>query len=94
MIEGKTKKGVAYKVNENALQDIRMVLLLSDMQKYANDGLKSAQAINGLLRFLFVDEDAISAFMDEVANQNDGICTVDAMIAELTEIFDVLKAKK
>lgn len=94
MIEGKTKKGVSYKVKKDALNDMRLVLRLSDMQRYMNDGLKSAQAINGLLRFLFVDDEAVDVFMDEVADKHDGICTPDAMIEELTDIFDALKAKK
>ena len=46
-----------------------------------------------ILILIFGNDDGVIEFMNTVASTNNGVCTVDVMLSELTEMFDAIKAK-
>jgi hypothetical protein len=47
----------------------------------------------GILKLVFGTDEGVIVFMDAVASVNDGVCGVDVMLSELTEMFDAINAK-
>lgn len=94
MIEGKTKSGIEFSIDEAVLDDPR---LLRRIQKF--DKIKEAdpmRAINETMSFLeliFGTGDNLDLFMDEIAAHNDGKLTTKIFITELSDILDHLKLK-
>lgn len=93
MVCGETKSGIKFSVDEKVKDDLRLTYMISEIQKNADDALKSMQSMGSLLGLLFQSEDNVLVFMNEVAIRHDGVCSAQAMIDELNEIFDAIKAK-
>ena len=54
---------------------------------------EKSKAIMGILKLVFGNDEGVINFMNAVASVNDGICNVEVMLSELTEMFDALNAK-
>lgn len=93
MVCGKTKSGIKYSVDEKVKDDVRLTYMISEIQRHADEPLKSMQAMGSLLGLLFQTEDNVLIFMNEVASRHDGVCSAQAMLDELNEIFEAIKAK-
>ena len=92
MVKGKTKSGIKFQINEAITSDARFLYYLTKMQDDKDVAAGSA-AFTGMLKLIFGSDDGVIEFMNAVASVNDGICDVDKMMSELTEIFDAIKAK-
>lgn len=89
MINGKTKSGIQFTVDERILKDMRFARLFADLRKE-----KTTQAAFALIDFIFGGKDNSNIFMDAVAEKNDGVCDEATLTKELNEILTALNAKK
>lgn len=83
MIEGKTKTGFKYKIDERALKDWR---LMDSIQKATSpDPMEQISATSSLIDLLLgKDKDRLMAHVEK---KNDGFIPVDAVVAELLDII-------
>ena len=93
MTEGKTKSGIKFAVDERIKNDVRFLYKISKVQNTALADEERNGALFEVLDFVFGGTEGMEAFMDAVTSANDGVCSIDAMTAELTEIFEALNAK-
>ena len=91
-MKGTTKSGIKYELDERIKDDARLIHLLVRVQK-SDELIKTAEAMNDLLVLFFGSDDNVYAFMNEVADKHDGVCSTENMLLELTEMLDALKAK-
>ena len=93
MVKGKTKSGIKYQLDERVKDDARFLYYLAKAQDDESDMGEKSKAIMGILKLIFGSDDGVITFMDAVAATNDGVCNVETMLSELTEMFDALNAK-
>lgn len=92
MVKGKTKSGIKYQLNEKVKDDARVMYLLVQMQREEIPVEDKGRYVFDLLELMF-GKDGVPVFMNEVAATHNGVCDVPSLLAELTEMFDALKAK-
>ena len=93
IIKGTTKSGIQFAIDERIRQDARIVRLLTKIQRPGGDDFEKNAAFFEMMDRVFGSEENVTVFMDEVARVNNGICSTDAMMSELNEIFEALNAK-
>ena len=95
MIEGKTKTGFKFSVNENALKDWEYLMHLGNAQKQSGRGnagiLEMFQEFDWLLSFLLGDEK--EKLFEHIRKNNDGYLPSDKIIDEWKDITTVGKVK-
>lgn len=79
MINGKTKSGFAFSVDENAMNDMELVDVLAD--KEIDDAFRMSYILKRLL-----PADQRKKLYDHVRTDN-GRVPVDAVVAEIEDIF-------
>lgn len=84
--KGKTKSGFEFAVKEENLDDYRILRELAEV----SDG-NSGKMVKVIQMILGKDQE--ERLMEHVASQNDGRVTASGMMAEINEIFELLKAK-
>lgn len=93
MVKGKTKAGIKFQLDERIKDDARFLYYLTKAQDDSSDMTEKSKAVVGILKLVFGDDEGVLRFMDTVASINGGVCSVDVMLSELTEMFDALNAK-
>lgn len=93
MVKGKTKSGIKFQLDERIKDDARFLYYLAKAQDEESDMGEKSKAITGILKLIFGNDEGVINFMNAVASVNDGICNVEVMLSELTEMFDALNAK-
>lgn len=93
IIKGTTKNGISFQLDENIKNDARLLYLLTQMQKQDTDWTEKSNALFGMLKLIFGTEENLMLFMDEVAKINKGVCSTEAMMTELNDMFEALNAK-
>lgn len=93
MVKGKTKSGIAFEIDERIKDDSRLLLLLTRIQQKGIEPIEVGKAMNELFDLIFGSFDATYAFMNEVASKNNGVCSNEIMLAEVTEMFNAIQAK-
>ena len=93
MVNGTTKSGIKFQINERIKEDARLLYFLTIAQKDDDDVTDKSRAIVGMLKLVFGTDEGVISFMDAVAATHDGVCNVETMMAELNEIFDAINAK-
>lgn len=93
MVKGKTKSGIAFELDERIKDDWRITYLLVNMQQKKGNTFEIGKSMNQLLALIFGSDDGTYAFMTEVADKHDGICSASVMLEELNEMFAAIKAK-
>lgn len=93
MVKGKTKSGIKFQMDERIKDDARFLYYLAKAQDAELDMSEKSKAIMGILNLVFGSDEGVIGFMNAVASVNDGVCGVDVMLSELTEMFDAIKAK-
>lgn len=90
-MEGKTKSGFKFKVDERILTDWRFTMAVAKTQSASDmEKLHGAHEMVDLL----LGADGEKALQDHVAKHNDGFVPADVFMAEVTEIMmAVPKAK-
>ena len=90
MIEGKTKTGFKFKVDERVLDDWRLITNIELAEsELLTDKVKGVTA---LVHLLLGDNEP--KLMDHIAKKNDGFIPTDAIIAELASIISETKELK
>ena len=93
MVKGKTKSGISFQMDERIKDDARFLYYLAKAQSDEADMGEKSKAIMGILTLIFGNDEGVLQFMNAVASVNDGVCNVEVMLSELTEMFDALSAK-
>ena len=92
MVKGKTKSGIKYQINEGIRDDARLLYLLVQLQSEDVSMEAKGKIVFDMLTLIF-GNDGVMAFMNEVADKHDGICSTEAMLAEMNEILESVNAK-
>lgn len=93
MIKGKTKSGIKFQLDERIKDDARFLYYLAKAQDDNTDMGEKSKAILGILKLIFGTDEGVITFMNTVASKNSGVCNVETMLSEITEMFDAIKAK-
>lgn len=93
MVKGKTKSGIKFQLDERIKDDARFLYYLAKAQDEDADVSEKSKAIMGILKLVFGNDDGVINFMNAVASVNEGVCNVEVMLSELTEMFDAINAK-
>ena len=92
-MKGKTKSGIKFQLDERIKDDARFLYYMAKSQDDEADTAEKSKAIMGMLKLIFGNDDGVISFMNTVASTNNGVCSIDVMLSELTEIFEALNAK-
>ena len=90
MIKVTTKTGFEAKVNESKILDFRFLEQTVETVK-GKDDLDKMDATVQMLKMLFTKSDK-ERFLQHVADHNDGIADISAVMDEFTEIMNQCKA--
>lgn len=93
MVKGKTKSGIKFQIDERIKDDVRFLYFMTKAQSDDADVNEKSKAIMGVLNLIFGKDEGVLSFMNAVASTNKGVCTVELMLSELTEMFDAINAK-
>lgn len=93
MVKGKTTSGIKFQLDERIKDDARFIYYLTKAQDDNSDLGEKSKAITGILKLIFGSDEGVIGFMNTVAAMHDGICNVEVMLSELTEMFDALNTK-
>lgn len=93
MVEGKTKSGIEFKLNEAIKDDARFLYYLSKFQNKDIPVEEQSKNLMGMLALIFGDDEGVINFMNAVASKNKGVCDVKTMLKEMSEMFDALNIK-
>lgn len=90
MIKGKTSTGFEFNVDERIKDDWRIIDAIVDSESEdASVKLKASKTLVDLI--LGKDKERM---IKHITDNNDGFCTSDALLAEITEIFNAIKELK
>ncbi len=93
MVKGETKSGIKFQIDERIKDDARFLFYLSKAQDKELGVEEQSKAVVGILGLVFGSDEGVITFMNAVASTNKGVCDVQTMLSELTEIFDAINAK-
>ena len=93
MVKGKTKSGIKFQLDERIKDDARFLYYMAKSQDENADMAEKSKAVMGMLKLIFGDDDGVISFMNTVASVNKGVCSIDVMLSELSEMFEALNAK-
>jgi hypothetical protein len=94
MVKGKTKSGIKFQIDERIKDDARILYYLTALQKADIEPMEASKGEFDLLGLIFGSQENVLAFMNAVAEANDGVCDTTTMLSELTSMFEVIGAKK
>ena len=90
MIEGKTKTGFKYKVDERIRTDWRLVKAIAESQS-DDEGIKLKAVVTMIQLVLGSQEELL---MQHIMKKNNGYIPMEVMNAEITEIIQSLPNSK
>lgn len=93
MVKGKTKSGIKFQLDERIKDDARFLYYMAKSQDESADAAEKSKAVMGILKLIFGDDDGVISFMNTVASVNKGVCSIDVMLSELSEMFEAINAK-
>lgn len=93
LIEGETRTGLKFKIDERVKDDTRCLYLLSRMQKESLSMMDKNVALFDLLEVVFGSGDEFNTFLNEVAFRHNGVADARSLIDEITDIFEAVKLK-
>ena len=93
MVEGKTKSGIEFKLNEAIKDDARFLYYLSKFQDKDISLEDQSKNLMGMLSLIFGTDEGVITFMNAVASKNNGVCNVKTMLQEMSDMFDALNVK-
>ena len=83
-MQGKTKSGYKYDIDDRVLTDWRFVEALTECQN--GEGMKQLEGAKTMIRLMFGKD--YDKFMEHLAKKNDGFVPAEAVMAEIQEIFE------
>lgn len=90
MIEGKTKNGFKYKIDERVLDDWRLLKYIALSE--SNDQSEQIRGASNLVSLLLGEQEP--AMMDFIAKKNKGFVPADSVIGMITDILTSVKELK
>lgn len=90
-MQGITKSGYEYNIDNRILKDWRFVSALTKCQTEKDD-FEKLSGLQNMAQLLFGDK--FEEFMDFIASKNDGFCPSDVIMNEITEIFQSVNGSK
>ena len=84
-MQGVTKTGFEYSIDERILTDWRFTIALTKCQK--SEGMTQLEGAQDMVRLMF-GEDGLNKLMDHLAGLNDGFVPAEAVMATVQEIFE------
>lgn len=90
MVEGKTKTGFKFKIDERVLNDWRLVLNIELAE--SNNNTEKVKGITALVHLLLGENEA--QLMEHIQKNNDGFIPTDAIIEELASMISTTKELK
>lgn len=91
-MQGITKSGYQYDIDNRILTDWRFVTALTKCQTSKKDTFEKLSGTQEMAKLLFGDK--FEEFMDFIASKNDGYCPSEVIMAEVTEIFQSANGSK
>jgi len=91
-MQGITKSGYEFNIDDRVLKDWRFVTALTKCQKANNDTFAKLEGIQEMAKLLFGDK--FDEYMNFIASKNDGFCPSDVIMVEITEIFQSANGSK
>lgn len=98
IVAGETSTGINFQIDRRIKDDVRALFFIRNMKKYRDidadpeNEEKATEAIFALLELIF-GVDGLATFINEVAYHHDGVADINALLAELTEIFEKIDLK-
>lgn len=92
MVKGKTKSGIEFKIDERIKGDTRLLQYIVEMQ--SDDTQTQTTALFDMLGLMFGGRKGVVNFQNAVAANNNGLCSTELLVKELTEIMEALSLKK
>lgn len=90
MIEGKTKSGFKYRIDERVLDDWRLIEAIRDSD--SEDGSAAIRGMVNISNLLLGDQ--ADALKKHIADRNDGFIPKDVMVNTMIEIVQSSKELK
>lgn len=84
-MQGKTKSGFEYDVDDRILKDWRFTLALTKCQK--GEGLEKLQGAQDMIE-LMLGKKGAEQFIAYIAEQHDGYADSEVVLSEVKEIFE------
>lgn len=84
-MQGVTKTGFEYQIDERILTDWRFTLALTKCQK--SQGMAQLEGAQDMVRLMF-GEEGLEKLMNHIAGQNDGFVPAEAVMGTVQEIFE------
>lgn len=84
-MQGKTRSGYEFNIDDRILKDWRFVAALTKCQK-RSDQFEGLEGIQEMMSLLLGDK--IGEFLDHIKSKNDGYCPADVIMLELQDIFE------
>lgn len=92
MVNGKTKSGIKYTIDERVVNDTRFFRCLVDME--SDDVLVQSKALFKMIDFLFGSEKNALEFQNLVAAKHNGICDANSLSEEVSQILEAITSSK
>lgn len=92
MVNGKTKSGIGFEIDERVKNDTRFLQYIVEMQ--SKDTEVQTVALFDMLKLLFGGREGLICFQNAVATTHDGFSEPEIMMSELNEILGALGIKK
>ena len=83
-MQGTTKSGFTYEIDDRILTDWRFVEALEECQ--SGSGMAQIKGAKDMVRLMFGDK--YNEFMKHLAEKNEGFVPAEAVMAEVQEIFE------
>ena len=84
-MQGTTKSGYQFNIDNRILKDWRFVSALSSAQKGSSE-FEKLGAVVEMTKLLFGD--TYEAYLEYIASKNNGYCDADVIMEEIKEIFE------
>lgn len=93
VINGTTKSGIGFKIDNRIKDDVRLLYVMTKVQNPKTTPEEASELIMKLLSIIFGGDEGSLTFMNAVADVNNGVCDTTVMIKELKEILEACKLK-
>ena len=84
-MQGTTKSGFQFNVNDKVLKDWRFTMALTKMEKHKTP-FDALQGMNEMAELLLGDD--MNKFFEHIKSQNEGLVPFEIVTAELKEILE------
>ena len=91
-MQGTTKSGYEFNIDNRILSDWRFVEALTKCQSKSSNEFEKLAGIQTMAKLLFGDK--YDEYIKHIASKNDGFCPSEIIMGEITEIFQSANGSK